>query len=65
MTRSARISRAIAPVAGMVVFLAVWELLVRVNDSLKRPTPDGIRKIAEARLSRRPGGTAGPALAQP
>ena len=40
-------------------------LLVRVNDSLKRPTPAGIRKIAEARPSRRPGGPAGPALAQP
>ena len=40
-------------------------LLVRVNDSLRRPTPDGIRKIAEARPPGRPGSTAGPALAQP
>jgi len=40
-------------------------LLVRVNDSLKRPTPDGIRKIAEAKPSRRSSGTPGPALAQP
>lgn len=40
-------------------------LLVRVNDSLKRPTPEGIRKIAEAGTPRRPSGTPGPALAQP
>ena len=40
-------------------------LLVRVNDSLKRPTPEGIRKIAEAGTPRRPGGTPGPVLAQP
>ena len=39
-------------------------LLVRVNDSLKRPTPDGIRKIAEAQPVRA-AGAPGPALAQP
>ena len=40
-------------------------LLVRVNDSLKRPTPAGIRKIAEAQPTLRTPGPAGPALAQP
>ncbi|GAA1843230.1 hypothetical protein ACFFOM_07960 [Microlunatus capsulatus] len=40
-------------------------LLVRVNDSLKRPTPAGIRKIAEVRPARSTTGPAGPALAQP
>jgi hypothetical protein len=39
-------------------------LLVRVNNSLRRPTPEGIRKIAEAQPPRRPAGPAGPALAQ-
>ena len=32
-------------------------LLVRVNDSLKRPTPVGIRKIAEAKPTVRVTGT--------
>ena len=40
-------------------------LLVRVNDSLKRPTPAGIRKIAEAKPAPRTPGPSGPALAQP
>ena len=40
-------------------------LLVRVNDSLKRPTPDGIRKIADAKPALRAAGPSGPALAQP
>ncbi|SDT29535.1 hypothetical protein SAMN04488543_3606 [Friedmanniella luteola] len=40
-------------------------LLVRVNDSLQRPTPAGIRKIAEAQPTVRPTGAPGPALAQP
>ena len=40
-------------------------LLVRVNDSLKRPTPEGIRKIAAAGSPVRPATPSGPALAQP
>jgi hypothetical protein len=40
-------------------------LLVRVNDTLKRPTAAGIRKIAEAQPTGRATGGPGPALAQP